>query len=171
MSASPTVVLAWGNPGRRDDGLGPAFAEALAARALPEVLVSAGYHLQVEDAADLAGCGRVLFVDADRGGSGPYRLRPLVAEEDAGPGLGFSSHGISPARLLGLARDLFGAAPEAWLMGIRGYDFDRFGEGLSARARANLAAAVAAACEFVSGEVGAAPRAGALRAGKVRGGP
>ncbi len=171
MSAPPTLVLAWGNPGRRDDGLGPALAEAIAARALPEVRVSADYHLQVEDAAELAGCGRVLFVDADRGGRGPYRLRRLAAEAGAGAGLGFSSHGISPARRLGFARDLYGASPEAWLMGIRGYDFDGFGEGLSSGARANLAAAIAAAAGFVSGEGDAAATAATSAAGEVRGRP
>lgn len=171
MSAPPTLVLAWGNPGRRDDGLGPALAEALAAQGLPEVRVSADYHLQVEDAAELAGCGRVLFVDADRDGLGPFRLRPLTAEGSPGAGLGFSSHGISPARLLGFARDLYGASPEAWLMGIRGYDFDGFGEGLSSGARANLAAAVAAASELVSGESGAGARARTAVAGRMRGGP
>lgn len=170
MRASKTLVLAWGNPGRQDDGLGPALAEALDAQGLPEVRVSADYHLQVEDAAELAGCGRVLFVDADRGGRGPYRLRPLTADESTGEGLGFSSHGISPARLLGFARDLYGASPEAWLMGIRGYDFDGFGEGLSSRARTNLASAVAAATAFVSGERGAAVCAATAAAGKMRGG-
>ena len=44
--------------------------------------------------------------------------------------------------MLALSRDLFHAEPEAWLLGIRGYEFDEFGERLSGRARANLAQAV-----------------------------
>jgi hypothetical protein len=42
---------------------------------------------------------------------------------------------------LALTRELFGHQPEAWLVGVRGYEFDSFHEGLSQRARANLAAA------------------------------
>ena len=139
MSISSTLVLAWGNPGRRDDGLGPALAEALGELAVAGVEVESNYQLQVEDAAAVARHGRVLFVDADRGGVGPFRVRRL---EPAAGGLDFTSHSLAPGRLLALSRDLFGAEPEAWLMGIRGYEFDEFGEGLSPGARANLAAAV-----------------------------
>lgn len=139
MSRPSTLVLAWGNPGRRDDGLGPAFAAAVDALSLPRVVVDSAYQLQVEDAVQLAARDRVLFVDADRCGEKPFRIRS--AEPDAG-GIGFTSHSLSPGRLLALARDLFGAEPEAWLMGIRGFDFDGFGEGLSAGAQANLARAV-----------------------------
>lgn len=139
MSAAGTLVLAWGNPGRRDDGLGPAVAAALEALALPGVAVETGYQLEVEDAAELARYGRVLFVDADRAGEAPFQVRRL--EPEAG-GIGFTSHSVAPGRLLALGRELFGARPEAWLMGIRGYEFDEFGEGLSPRAQANLETAV-----------------------------
>ena len=55
--------------------------------------------------------------------------------------MSFSSHHVSPGSLLALARDLFDSEPEAWLVGIRGYEFDEFGERLSEGARANLEAA------------------------------
>jgi hydrogenase maturation protease len=148
------LVFGWGNPGRRDDGLGPAFASAVDAMSLPGLTVESDYQLQVEAAAGLAGFDQVLFVDADRTGGEPFRLQRLTPE--AG-GIGFSSHGISPGRLLALGRDLFGAEPEAWLMGIRGYDFDEFGEGLSPGARSNLAAAV----ELVRDVLGERGRRGA----------
>jgi hydrogenase maturation protease len=138
MSARRTLILGWGNPGRRDDGLGPALAAALGAMALPGVTVESGYQLQVEDASEVARYERVLFVDADRAGAAPFRIRRLEPDR-SGPG--FSTHSVAPGRLLALSRDLFGSEPEAWLMGIRGYDFDEFGEGLSERAAANLAAA------------------------------
>ncbi len=139
MSVSSTLVLAWGNPGRRDDGLGPALAEAIGALAVTGVEVESNYQLQVEDAAEVARHGRVLFVDADRDGASPFWVRRL---EPSAEGIDFTSHSIAPGRLLTLSRDLFGAEPEAWLMGIRGYEFDEFGEGLSPGARANLTAAV-----------------------------
>jgi len=145
VSGTGTLVLAWGNPGRRDDGLGPAFAAALAERATPGVVVETDYQLQVEDAETLARHDRVLFVDADRAAEEPFQVRRLEPEPG---GVGFTSHSVSPGRLLALGRDLFGARPEAWLMGIRGYEFDEFGEGLSPRARTNLELAVGFAHDF-----------------------
>jgi hydrogenase maturation protease len=148
VSSGRTLVLGWGNPGRRDDGLGPALAGAVATMGLPGVTAETGYQLQVEDAMEVARHERVLFVDADRAGEAPFSIRRVAA---AGSGPGFTSHSLAPAQLLALARDLFGAEPEAWLLGVRGYDFDEFGEGLSVGAAANLAAAT----EFVRAAVGA----------------
>ena len=50
-------------------------------------------------------------------------------------------HLLKPEALLAIAHQQFSKAPEAHLVGIRGYEFD-FREGLSERARANLALAV-----------------------------
>lgn len=130
-----TLLLGWGNPGRLDDGLGPALAETIERLALPGLTVGTGYQLQVEDAAELASYDRVIFVDADRSGAEPFWVAPLEPTDD---GIGFSSHSVTPGALLSIARDLFDARPEAWLVGVRGYDFDEFGEGLSPRARRNL---------------------------------
>ncbi len=133
------LLIGFGNPGRLDDGLGPAMAEAVEAMALPGVACEADYQLTVEDAAELARCTIVVFADADATGRAPFSLRRL--EPSAGA-LSFSSHSVEPADVLALARQLFGAEPEAYLLGIRGYDFDRFGERLSDRAKANLDAAL-----------------------------
>jgi hydrogenase maturation protease len=137
--AAGVLVIGYGNPGRRDDGLGPAFADALARLDLPGVRVEADYQLGVEDAADAAASKQVLFVDADTRGPAPFWVKRL---SPAGADLGFSTHSVSPEAVLALAKDLFGAEPETWLMGIRGYLFNEFGEGLSDRAAANLAAAL-----------------------------
>lgn len=133
-----TLVLGWGNPGRGDDGLGPALTELLDERLQDRIEAGTGYQLQVEDAAECAGHRRVIFVDADRTGPEPFSCRRL--EPSTSP-LGFSSHSVSPAGLLAITRELFRQEPEAWVVGVRGYDFDEFHEGLSGRARANLAAA------------------------------
>ena len=147
MADSGTLLLAWGNQGRGDDGLGPALAELVAERGLEGLTVSSDYQLQVEDAYEAARYARVLFVDADRAGAEPFSFRRL---EPAASSLSFSSHSVTPGGLLALARELFDGEPEAWLLGIRGYEFDRFEESLSPAARENLAAAadfVAAALE------------------------
>ncbi len=142
-----TLMLGWGNEGRRDDGLGPAFARLFAERHLPGLTVDTDYQLQVEDAYEAAGYSRVIFVDADRTGPEPFSCRRL---EPTDSNLSFSSHSVPPGGVLALTRELYGNEPEAWLLGIRGYDFDRFEESLSAPARDNLEAAadfVAAALE------------------------
>jgi hydrogenase maturation protease len=140
MNPAPTtLVLGWGNPGRKDDGLGPAFIEAVSRLDLPDLVLDSDYQLTMEDSADAARHRRVLFVDADRRGPEPFWMRRLQASRD---GSSFSTHSVAPAAVLALCRDLFDAEPEAWLLGIRGYEFDEFGEGLSAKAGANLARAV-----------------------------
>ncbi len=135
-----TLVIGYGNPGRLDDGLGPAFAERIQALAIPGVTVDADYQLTIEDAAALAQHDLILFADASVEGPSPFALQPLEAQP---AGLGFSSHSLSAGALLGLAKELFGASPHAYLLGIRGYEFNDFGERLSEQAQANLDAAVA----------------------------
>lgn len=133
-----TLILAWGNPARLDDGLGPALARTISELALPGVAVDSDYQLQVEDAETASRHARVIFVDADRRGGAPFTARRLSPERR---GISFSTHSVTPGAVLALARDLFSAEPEAWLLGIRGYEFDEFGEGLSDGASANLAEA------------------------------
>lgn len=131
------LVYGFGNPGRLDDGLGPALAAELEDHALPGVTVDADYQLTVEDAAALRDYDLVLFVDAALTGPEPFSVNAITARVQE---LGFSSHSIDPAGVLSLARDLFGATPPSYLVAIRGYDFDGFGEQLSPRARQNLRA-------------------------------
>lgn len=138
MPPASLIVMGYGNPGRLDDGLGPAFAERAGLLGLPGVAVEAGYQLTVEDAALVARYEVAVFADAAMSGP-PFHCRPLVPAE----GDSFSSHDLHPEQVLFLAQQLFGAATRGWLIGLRGYDFDQFGERLSPRARSNLAAALA----------------------------
>ncbi len=135
------LVIGYGNPGRLDDGLGPAFARCVQELALPGVSVDADYQLAVEDAAEIAAHDAVLFADASVSGEEPFALLPVKAERSSG--VGFSSHSLSAETVLGLADALFGARPRAFQLAIRGYVFDGFGEGLSSRAASNLDAALA----------------------------
>ncbi len=152
-----TLVLGWGNPGRRDDGLGPALVAELADEAPPGVTLASDYQLQVEDAAEVARHERVIFVDADRSaGVEPFWIRRLVP---APGGPGYTTHELAPDQVLSLSRNLFGRQPEAWLLGIRGRDFDEFGEELSTLARANLACAAAFVRELLAADAGLAEEA------------
>jgi hydrogenase maturation protease len=132
------LVLAYGNPGRRDDGLGPALAAALEELHLPNVRIDVDYQLTVEDAAAIAAHDVVVFVDADCRGAEPFSWQAVAP----GASASFSSHSVSPPGVLSLARELFAATPRAYLLGIRGYEFNEFGEGLSAPAQHNWAAAL-----------------------------
>jgi hydrogenase maturation protease len=137
------LVIGIGNPGRQDDGLGPALAEAVERLAIPGVTVEADYQLTVEDAAAIAEHDAVLIADADAAGPAPYSLRKVEPVR----ALEFSSHGVEPETVLGLTREIYGKAPPAWLLGIRGERFGELSEELSAGARENLDAAV----KFVEG--------------------
>ena len=141
MNASPgkrVFLLGYGNPGRRDDGLGPALASAIEALNLPEVAVEAAYQLNIEDAATLAAYDRALFVDASIQSAAPYELRKATAA----PAIAFTSHSVSPDSVLAICEEHFNPAPEAWVLAIRGYDFE-LGEGLSPQAGQNLEHALA----------------------------
>ena len=137
--AASTLVVGYGNPGRLDDGLGPALAEAIDELSLPGVTVDVDYQLTVELAATAAEYDIVVFVDADVSGPEPFWVKRAEAAES---GLGFSSHSLQPADVLALVRDLFQAEPQAYILGVRGYEFNEFGETLSAGAQRNLKAAV-----------------------------
>lgn len=134
------LVIGYGNPGRLDDGLGPAFAAALETLVIPGVSVESAYQLTVEDAAAVAEHDVVLFVDAAVNGPEPFAFGRVEAGADIAPG--FTSHSLEPAALLALARELFDSRAEGYVLAVRGYEFDEFGERLSSGARTNLAAAL-----------------------------
>jgi predicted GNAT family N-acyltransferase len=93
MSAqvAPLLVLAWGNPSRGDDALGPLLAERLlihvqTAGLASRVEVLTDFQLQVEHALDLVGRERILFVDAALDLAEPFTVRPLQAARGGGIG-------------------------------------------------------------------------------------
>jgi len=79
-----------------------------------------------------------VFVDASLVAPAPFTFTPVVAAEDAS----YSSHELSPAAVLQAYQKLFCEPPPAYVLAIRGVAFE-LGEGLSADAAANLAAALA----------------------------
>jgi hydrogenase maturation protease len=136
--ARKVLVIGYGNPGRLDDGLGPAFAAALEARTLAGVTVESDYQLTIEDARTVADHDVVVFVDASLADPEPFSFRRIGPK----PASTFSSHVVEPEAVLALAEEVFKARPKAYVLGIRGYAFDEFGETISAPAQANMAAAL-----------------------------
>ena len=131
------LVIGYGNPGRLDDGLGPALAEEVSRWRLDHVTVESCYQLAVEHAEQVARYDVVIFADADTKSPEPFRFDRLTASLD----VTFTTHSVAPEAILGLARQIFQAKTEGYIIGIRGYEFDDFGESLSPRARGNLGAA------------------------------
>lgn len=146
------LVIGYGNPGRQDDGLGPAACAEIEKAGWPNVTTSDNYQLVIEDAVQIAAHDVVWFVDATREGDAPCALQRLSPRFD----IAFTSHLLKPETLLAIAGQQFGKTPEAHLVSIRGYEFE-FLEGLSERARGNLALAVASMRSRI-GALSEAPR-------------
>jgi hydrogenase maturation protease len=138
MSVSRVLVLGYGNPGRQDDGLGPAAAGALGRLGWDHVTTVDDYQLNIEDALDVAAHDIVWFVDASRTGDAPFSVAAVVPS----PAMEFTSHVLRPASLLAIAQRYCNRAPPAFLLGIRGYEF-AFIETLTTGAQENLRAAMA----------------------------
>ena len=127
------LIIGYGNPGRGDDGLGPAFARKVAAMEMPHVTVDIDYQLTVEHAYDLAEYDTVIFVDADIKSKEAFYFGPL---SDGAP-VTFTTHSITPGGVIRMARDMFDAETKAYVLGIRGYAFEMFTEDLTEQAQAN----------------------------------
>lgn len=135
MNTQPRILLiGYGNPGRLDDGLGPALAAAAEAWELPHVTVDSDYQLTVEDAAEIAAHDIVVLADASVNGREPFFVEAVVPV----PAQSFSSHSVEPGPLLHMAQSLFDGKTRGYILGIRGYEFNEFGERLSPRAQDNL---------------------------------
>ncbi len=138
------LVLGVGNPGREDDGLGPALAARIEALGLPGVDTDANYQLNIEDAEAWSGRDLVVVADAARRLRAPFRFSKLAP---AG-GAPATSHALGPGAVLALCERLYGRRPDARLLALRGHRWG-VGEGLSAAAASNLEAALAFLADFL----------------------
>ena len=137
-SPSDLLVIGFGNTLRRDDGVGPRVADAIAALALPGVRALACPLLTPELADPVSQARIAIFVDAAVDAPREVQLRKLAPADSSQ----IMAHAASPATLLALARDVFGHAPEAWLLTIPAEDIG-IGEELSAFTRRGLDTALA----------------------------
>ena len=137
-----TLVIGYGNPSRRDDGVALVIVNGLRQRLGLPCLVDNddGFddlgqavdtlflqQLMPELAETLAGYERVIFLDAHVG-----VYQQMIRRVDITPSTdrAIVSHHVKPAGLVELARRLYGHAPQAELISVRGFDFD-FGEELT----------------------------------------
>jgi hydrogenase maturation protease len=129
------LIIAYGNPLRSDDGVGWVVAEELRRRlASPEVEVLRLQQLLPEVAEGLSRTETVIFVDASCDGAvGEVRCEPVTPPPAEVP----FTHQLSPAEVLGLAGQLYGATPQAFCVTLTGHCFEH-GEELSERIAARL---------------------------------
>jgi hydrogenase maturation protease len=128
------LVFGIGNPAREDDGLGPAAANIIEQTAIPGVTVDADYQLTVEGAAQVAEYDAVVYIDASVDGIEPFSFSVVEPERENS----FSSHSVRPPGVVALARDLFNAYTDTYILGIRGYSFEMFTETMTVKAQENL---------------------------------
>ncbi|GIX07223.1 MAG: hypothetical protein KatS3mg115_1626 [Candidatus Poribacteria bacterium] len=138
-----TLLLALGNTLRGDDGVGPWIAEQLREdpRVLEAVDIEITHQLLIEHADQIAQYQQVVFVDAHTELETSQWLR--IAPLEANPPASVSSHHLSPAALLQMARQLYGAQTEGWIVSVRAERF-QIGAGLSPKTQAAAKKAISA---------------------------
>lgn len=128
-----TLLIAIGNPWRRDDGVAAKVVELLGG--IPGTRIIQAMQPTPEMAEEIAAADRVIWIDADVE-AGDVRLETL-AEAGAAP----VTHGVTAGEVVVLARRLYNFAGEALLCRIPVVDLGE-GEGLSPQAAARCRRAV-----------------------------
>lgn len=122
------LVIGYGNPLRRDDGVGWHVARALAADPRAAGLtVIAAHQLLPEYAEDIHRARIAILVDANTDGARPLAAgHTTVSRIDASPGLGTAaeaagdawSHHCTPRSLATLAQRLYGSSAPVIVVGV-----------------------------------------------------
>ena len=137
-----SIVLACGNALRGDDGIGLFLAHQLyGAICDAETEIVCSHQWLPEQAEDLSRAQVAVFIDASAAiAPGEIRIQPISGKNRKTAGA--TTHSITPERLMSLARELFGAAPErAYLVTVGGASFEH-GSEFSAPVRKAIPAAL-----------------------------
>lgn len=148
------LLIGFGNTIRRDDGLGPFVVESLDEEKLPGVVIKKITIPQIDLilAGDLSEADVAVFVDARADG-----FEDILKVEHCGlpekkSTPSFSSHELSIQGLLSLTFNLYGRAPDSYIVTPKGYDFS-IGEGLSPRAEVAASKSIEAIVHLLTGTV------------------
>ena len=126
------LLYGYGNPGRQDDGLGPVLVEEIESLHLRGVETDANYQPHIEDAAQIVQYDLVIFVDTTVEEVNNFFVRRLEPARK----ITFTSHLVKPESILAMCEDMYNTIPVAWLIGVRGYEFE-YSEGFTDRASLN----------------------------------
>jgi hydrogenase maturation protease len=131
------LIYGFGNPGRQDDGLGIAFSEMtenwIRENNLQNISVDSNYQLNIEDAANISEYDVVIFADASKEDISSYSFTQV----EPSPDVSFTMHAVTPAFVLDLCRKIYQKTPQAFLIHIKGYEWE-LKEGLTIQANQNL---------------------------------
>lgn len=126
-------IYGFGNPGRQDDGLGPAIIEKLDEDNIPGIITDSNYQLNIEDAHNISESETVIFVDASLTADEPFSFTRIEPSDE----ITFTTHTMSPQSVLALCAEIYKKTPEAYILAIKGYEWE-FIEGLSEKADRNF---------------------------------
>ena len=127
------LIIAYGNPLRRDDGVAWRAADILAERlCAPDVEILRLHQLAPELADTVRRFERVIFIDAALRDADikPGTIRVEEINDRTRDAAAFT-HAFSPQKVLGLGLELYGIRPGAFSVTMQGANFDH-GIGLSA---------------------------------------
>jgi hydrogenase maturation protease len=131
------LLYGYGNPGRKDDGLGPVLSDLLEKWIVQEDLknmqVDSNYQLNIEDALTIRDYDIVIFIDASIEDIDSF----TVTRVEPSDRVNYTMHSVSPSFVLHLCEKIFQYVPETFLVHIKGYEFE-LEEGLSDKAAENL---------------------------------
>ena len=122
-------IIGYGNPHRRDDGVGPHVVNGLGRFLGPRrgCRLLSLLQLNPDLAEDMRDAHSIVLVDASaeyiEGGWSWTRVLPEWGD------LPYLTHHTSPPFFLGLLQAVYHACPAMWLVSVQGEDFG-FGEGL-----------------------------------------
>ena len=158
-----TLVIAYGNRDRQDDGAGWHILTQVAAQLglqspeLPGEWTESEngslrllylYQLLPELAEDLIDYGQIIFVDAHNSPE-----LPNLVFEPVSPAWVHSAftHHLSIGELLAITQTLYARCPAAWLLSVRGYAFE-FSQELSPQTQALARQAAEMLCSYLHQE-------------------
>jgi hydrogenase maturation protease len=138
------LVYGIGNPGRRDDGLGPRLIARLQKEGAVAADLEIRYQLNIEEALKIKDYDVVVFVDASKKIDSAWKFSEIGPSET----IAFTTHEMSPESVLALSQELYGRTPKAYALAIKGSDWD-LGESLSEEAEKNLSRALEILTDFL----------------------
>jgi len=139
-----TLIIAYGNRDREDDGAGWHILDKLAQRlgletpqfpgdkiTTPDGKLTLLYLFQLlpEMAEDIADFDELVFIDAHNSPSLPNLIFEEVSPDRTHSAF---THHMNPGELLAIAQVLEKRLPEAWMLSVRGFSF-RFEPSLSSK--------------------------------------
>lgn len=138
MFSKPILLIAYGNPSRGDDALGPLLLEKIPNDCLQSVELLTDFQLQIEHALDLKHRQLVLFADASVANTQPLafsQLRPICDNS-------YTTHAMNPAAVMQVYSDIEKVTPPpCFLLTMQAVQFE-LGDGLSETAAESLQQAI-----------------------------